>query len=330
MSKRYNQAIPFGWYAIEYSDQLAAGDVKPLRYFGRDLVLYRTESGEAALLDAYCPHLGAHLGHGGCVKGESISCPFHAWEFNSDGFCTSIPYARRLPPRADGKQVIRSYPVVEKNLMIWAWYHPQAAEPSFEVAEVAEFYSEDWTDIDTYQWTINSIIQETGENAVDLAHFITVHSNAAMPEGQVIIEGHMRTTLMDSEMEAMDEEGNIDRSGATTDRGRLESYNYGPGQTYQRFSRMFDMVMMGTITPIDDQNIHMRFIFSLPRTQTDEHTMYANGLRDEVVHQVGQDIPIWENKTYLDSPILCDGDGPIAKYRKWFQQFYAAEEVNVT
>ena len=49
----------------------------------------------------------------------------------------------------------------------------------------------------------------------------------------------------------------------------------------------------------------------------------AEGFRDEVVFQVGQDIPIWENKVYLDSPILCDGDGPIAKYRKWFQQFYA-------
>jgi hypothetical protein len=26
----------------------------------------------------------------------------------------------------------------------------------------------------------------------------------------------------------------------------------------------------------------------------------------------------------LESPVLCDGDGSIAKYRKWFQQFYAS------
>jgi hypothetical protein len=30
--------------------------------------------------------------------------------------------------------------------------------------------------------------------------------------------------------------------------------------------------------------------------------------------QVEQDIPIWENKIYLENPLLCDGDGPIAKY----------------
>ena len=28
-------------------------------------------------------------------------------------------------------------------------------------------------------------------------------------------------------------------------------------------------------------------------------------------------------KIYLENPLLCDGDGPIAKYRKWFTQFYA-------
>jgi hypothetical protein len=44
------------------------------------------------------------------------------------------------------------------------------------------------------------------------------------------------------------------------------------------------------------------------------------------VFQVGQDIPIWEHKIYLENPVLCDGDGPIAKYRKWFQQFYAGSQ----
>ena len=82
--------------------------------------------------------------------------------------------------------------------------------------------------------------------------------------------------------------------------------------------------MMGTITPIDDQNIHMRFNFSMPKQQSGEHNLYANAFRDEIVRQVGQDIPIWENKVYLEHPTLCDGDGPIAKYRKWFEQFYAA------
>ena len=324
MKKRYDKPIPFGWYAIEFSDKLGVGDVKPLNYFGRELVLFRTESGEAALLDAHCPHLGAHLGHGGTVEGESLSCPFHAWKFNGTGFCTNIPYAKRIPPKVDGVQAIGNYPVVERNQMVWAWYHPQNAEPSFEVEAIEELASPEWTAIDTFDWTINTIIQETGENAADIAHFVTVHSAVEMPAGVVTLEGHRRCTLMDSNSAAIDEEGNVDRSGETTDAVRLESWNIGPGQTIQKFSRMFDVIMMGTITPIDDQSLHLRFVFTLPREQTGMHKLYAHGVRDEIVHQVEQDLPIWENKVYLESPILCDGDGPIAKYRKWFQQFYAS------
>ena len=54
--------MPFGWFAMCYSDELAVGQVKPLRYFGRDLVAWRGEDGQARVLDAYCAHLGAHMG----------------------------------------------------------------------------------------------------------------------------------------------------------------------------------------------------------------------------------------------------------------------------
>ena len=319
---RYNKPIPFGWFAVSASADLAVGEVRPLRYFGRDLVLFRTESGAARVLGAYCPHLGAHLGHGGGVEGESISCPFHGWKFDGEGYCTDIPYAKRLPPKIEGVRAIERYPVVECNQMIWAWYHPAGAEPSFEVEAFPELQSPDWTPIETHDWTINTIIQEAGENAADIAHFVTVHGAMGMPQGEVTLEGHKRLTLMESQTSHIDEQGQVHRGGEVSDQARLESWNIGPGITYQRFSRMFDIVMLGTVTPIDDQSLQLRFNFSLPRAQSDLHKAYAQGFRDEVKHQVEQDIPIWENKIYLDSPVLCDGDGPIAKYRKWFQQFY--------
>ena len=45
---------------------------------------------------------------------------------------------------------------------------------------------------------------------------------------------------------------------------------------------------------------------------------------DNVCEQVEQDMLIWNKKIYEPNPILCDGDGPIAQYRKWFSQFYAS------
>ena len=70
--------FPFGWYPIALSKDLAVGEVKPLRYFSQDLAMWRGEDGQVRMLDAYCKHLGAHMGYGGKVHGNLLECPFHA------------------------------------------------------------------------------------------------------------------------------------------------------------------------------------------------------------------------------------------------------------
>jgi phenylpropionate dioxygenase-like ring-hydroxylating dioxygenase large terminal subunit len=323
MTKRYKQPIPFGWYALEYSDQLASGEVKPLSYLNRELVLFRTESGEAKVLDAYCPHLGAHLGYGGEVKGEFLACPFHGWQFDGQGVCRAVPYAKNMPPRIEDKQTVSSFPTVERNKMIWVWYHPQGTAPSFEVEEVPEFESDEYTNLDTYDWTIDTIIQEAGENGADVAHFMFVHSATEMPVGDVTMDGVRRITEIKNKVPRINERGELSESDDDWEFIYVNSVNIGPGQTIQHISRAFEVVMMGTITPIDEQSIHLRFNFTLPRAQTDLNQVFADATRNNIVRGVEQDIPIWNHKRYVEDPILCDGDGPIAKYRKWFSQFYA-------
>ena len=46
----------------------------------------------------------------------------------------------------------------------------------------------------------------------------------------------------------------------------------------------------------------------------------------DIVKQMNEDVPIWENKIFRPQPVLCDGDGPIAEYRRWCSQFYSAQE----
>jgi hypothetical protein len=45
-------------------------------------------------------------------------------------------------------------------------------------------------------------------------------------------------------------------------------------------------------------------------------------LTAEIARQLEEDKPVWENKTYLERPMLCDGDGPVAPFRKWCKEFY--------
>ena len=57
--------FPIGWWSVARSHELEPGDVKAVSALDRELVVYRTESGEARVHDAFCPHLGAHLGVNG-------------------------------------------------------------------------------------------------------------------------------------------------------------------------------------------------------------------------------------------------------------------------
>ena len=40
-----------------------------------------------------------------------------------------------------------------------------------------------------------------------------------------------------------------------------------------------------------------------------------------ICQQMEEDRVIWDRKKYYEKPMLCDGDGPFAKFRKWYKQF---------
>ena len=133
-SRRCHLPMPFGWFQILYSSDLATGDALPLHYFGQELVAFRTEDGKARVVDAFCPHMGAHLGYGirehtgkgPKIVGDSIGCPFHGWRWNGEGQCTHIPYARNMPPRVQkGESILGAWHVREINQQILVWYHPE-------------------------------------------------------------------------------------------------------------------------------------------------------------------------------------------------------------
>ena len=154
-------AYPNGWFAVSSSDEVKSGEVKPLDYFGNPLVVYRTEAGEARVIDANCPHLGAHLGFGGAVVGETVRCPFHHWRFGADGKCVDIPYAQRIPPLAK----IRVWPTCESNGFVFAWYHGEQKPPARPIPPIEEYAAPGWGDYVRFRWKVKSRMYDIGENA---------------------------------------------------------------------------------------------------------------------------------------------------------------------
>ncbi len=35
-----------------------------------------------------------------------------------------------------------------------------------------------------------------------------------------------------------------------------------------------------------------------------------------------QDVAIWQNKSRIENPLLCEEDGPVYQLRRWYEQFY--------
>jgi phenylpropionate dioxygenase-like ring-hydroxylating dioxygenase large terminal subunit len=309
---RFPFPLPYGWFHVGYSADLAAGEIKPVRYFGRDLILWREEEGgEAHLQDAYCPHLGANIGVGGKVKGNLVQCPFHHWRFDGTGKVVEIDYAKRLNENA----CLRSYPVREHYGILMAWYHPAEQPPLFELPEVPEAEDEQWVGPFSHAHTVKTALQEMAENTADGAHFVTIHNHPGDAEyGDFRFEGP--SMVMRSTQQFPSSQGTVE--------GTLGTDALGFGFSVTRYQTLVDVCMIGTTVPVDEDHAQQHF-----------HVYYRNPDRDDRVDRIGQafvkevnrqfgdDIPIWENKIYRADPKLCDGDGPIARFRKWANQFYA-------
>ncbi|HYC53778.1 MAG TPA: Rieske 2Fe-2S domain-containing protein [Candidatus Binatia bacterium] len=300
---------PNGWYQVAYSDELEVGAPEPLHYFGKELVIYRGEDGQARVFDAFCPHLGAHLGFGGKVEGNDIRCPFHGWRYGSDGKCNEVPYGKRIPPSAR----LKAWEVIEKNGLIMVWHHGGGKAADWQIPDVPEYGSEEWTPYVKRRWKIRAHNQEMAENSVDIAHFRYVHGTLTVPESTATTEGPC--LHVNSKMKMATPIGEVE--------GGIESLSWGFGFGCVRFRGIVDTLLVTSVTPIDGEHVDVRFSFSVKKIGDAGTTRgVGKALIADIDKQMSEDIPIWENKVFLDRPMLCDGDGPIGVFRGWCKQFY--------
>lgn len=312
--------LPHGWFGLCFSHELAPGDVKKTRFCGRDLALFRTETGKAAALDNYCPHLGAPLSQG-CVKGEAIRCPFHHWQWNTDGSCKEIPYSENIPSRA----VTNAIPVKELNGMVLGWHHADGREPYYDVALVDGLSGgeDHWGEFEYMTFDIPTCLQEIAENDVDQAHFPYLHGQPCMKETETEINGPIKSSVSEMVLSSEFFQGEVD----STEAFKISRQSSGPGLVnilgtglQGMNGQIGEFMLYSVATPIEDEQTIMRWTMAVSKNLAGDDMgktfihAFATGIDD--------DMPIWAEKVYQPNPVLCDGDGPIAKHRKWFSQFY--------
>ena len=111
--------------------------------------------------------------------------------------------------------------------------------------------------------------------------------------------------------------------GEKIQRGIIDIYAHGLGVGVTYFRGVVETAVLVSGTPIDTGRVHHRLGFFVKKTDSDEITeRVAGAFSREISRQFDEDIPIWENKVYLERPALSDGDGPIGEIRRWASQFY--------
>jgi len=307
-------SFPRGWFVVGFSHELAPGQVKTVHHFDQDIVLFRTMSGVLSAVDKVCPHLGAHVG-GGRVDGECLRCPFHAWGFDATGKCVDVPYAPKIPPKA----ALRSWPLREQNGAVFVYFDPAGQPPSWEIPALAE---DGWTPNQTIRWEIRSHPQEIAENTVDTAHLLPVHDAKGTRVVSLEQRDHFMRVLLNftasgAVIQMPDEVNDVELDVTLHGLGQLISSTRVTTAGLRTRQRIHP-------TPIDRERIA---IFALGNMQVMPDPQYTREM-DQIfweafVADFAKDFPIWENKAYLEQPMLAGGDGPIAKYRRWARQFYA-------
>ncbi len=300
--------FPIGWYSVGRGHELIDGEVRRVYAFDRELALYRTRSGKAVVTDAFCPHLGAHLGVNGRVVGESIRCPFHGWRYDTSGKCVEIPYCEEIPSRAE----IRTWHVSETNGDIMVWFHPEAAAPLWEVPEVPELNDDKWSTPQYWEFTVPNHVQNIAENACDPEHFHYVHHNPETPYNEITIADDGRVLTLYTKSDKIDPPQEL----------WAIMHNPGLAIVRTRYAENAEMLVYSTAQPTTMHETHLRWTLVVRNEIVD----YAG---DEVMRAIKEgifdDMPIWQHKIYREKPIFCKADTGLIGFRKWVKQFYTEE-----
>jgi phenylpropionate dioxygenase-like ring-hydroxylating dioxygenase large terminal subunit len=310
---------PNSWYAMAWSHELARKTQKTVHFFGKDLVLFRGEDGRINAVDAVCPHLGAHLGAGGKIVGNTIECPFHGWRFDGRGACVAIPYAERIPSRAR----VQAYPVREQNGQVLVWFHSERAEPTFEVPHIEGFGDPGWTKPTFHSITVRAHVQEMNENVFDLAHFVSVHHFKDLPTADIRIDGpHVNVSLdgiaaLPGRPQARTRTNNLMHGAGITAIRVHSDVRFGPVNVPLEF-----LVVVGK-TPIDDEQVEHRSAIVFRRAHPLLDPVLHLMVWRQVIADIEHDARIWDGKHYLARPVLVKREASIDQFRKWHRQFYS-------
>ena len=127
--------LPGAPWLIAHKSMLGVNKPNKITLNGKDYVLWQNQKGEVFALNNICPHMQAPLSEGWvCQERNTITCPFHALEFDGNGrLCKE--------EKVDTKPLTQSLELIIKDDCIWTYggFEPRLPVPDL-ISKIASEY----------------------------------------------------------------------------------------------------------------------------------------------------------------------------------------------
>lgn len=302
---------PNGWFKFAFSRELKKEKILSVKRFGNEYVMYRQKDGKINVFDAFCPHLGAHLGVEGKIIEDNIRCPFHGWIFNNEGTLTEVPGTKTCPAKSN----LVKHEVLEFDGAIYVWFHKEGKRPFYNLDELIPHDPKKYLGPKFVKRNLKIHIHETIDNLVDRAHLTVIHQTMKKASTYEVIE--------------MDEHRlNLRFNIVLNILGKLKDSAFntiicGIGHARVRVKSLLEFDVVSVPTPIDKENTAFDLMVFFKKTRFPLiNWLLMKYIHFEVIRDTEMEMKIIEGKKFLDTPHLSLADGPIAKVRKWSLRFY--------
>jgi 3-ketosteroid 9alpha-monooxygenase subunit A len=293
----------------------------------RDMVLWKTQSGVISLQDAYCPHMGAHLGYGN-VRGELLECIFHKRTFDVDGNC-----------RGTGKNN-SGYPIFIQHNMVFAWFgyaEPVWEMPDFMTGFIGEQTSK-WKIFKLKKLNYNFHPKDLLDNTVDAIHFKTFHNKCISHKPIEILESSpyhfISKIIFLGYPKLKDKHFELE----------LVTECYGPStlvvnSIVKSYDIRYYFKFIFLCTPISNENTNYTIalaVNTLPKRKLSlgkrimEYIFNHYAFHMQIKEFKVESKQVWENKTYLTDPDLSQHENALQQYSTWYKQFYVKDKTFVS
>jgi nitrite reductase/ring-hydroxylating ferredoxin subunit len=313
-----------GWFQVGWSGDLRDDVARPLRYFSRDLVAWRSETGSVIVAGGACPHMGAHLGYGGTVDAGCLRCPLHGWTWDGEGVNVSIPHHTGTSGRR-----LERWPTAEFRGAVFVWHSPAGGgDPDFDLLdELAASPAVNgphevtggFPDAARVYPSVPIHPQVAVEDRVDVDHFAGPHATVPPTLERLDFRDHSFTSVVSHA-------GGRGQAGA-----HIESLVIGVGLAVLTvdFGDQMTDILLG-VTPVDDGLSDVMHTVWCRGTDTGPSQIPRDVL-DTVVAlmrtELEHDLEVWSHLSYADvvDPEFYRSATSVTAVRDWARRFYGEE-----